>query len=334
MTEPDAPAPTPARPSRARRLVEWFTRSRALADARAFRTKLPPRERQALERSLRAQELAERAYDPVDALRSGSSTSLSVSLYREAAYWALLREESTAETLAGMVDATPRPQLEQLAGGPEQLGPALEALVDRSFVQTAALPEALLAADALAARSFVNEVLRQRLLPEQRTGRLKLQRAVRSLALAGLVLAGGLSAWSYVKHARLGPDLAEGRPWRASSSYAVCRPAEHRCAGTTTKMFFHTEEEKNPWLEIDLGKPQSFNRVDVTNRDDCCPDRAVPLVIEASADAKSWKQLARQDRTFTVWEAEFAPETARYVRLRVPRRSILHLSKVSVRHAR
>src|SRR6478735_11558891 len=80
----------PAPPAKG--LGEWLTRRQALRDARAFRSQLPADERLALERALRANELADRAYDPVDPLRSGSSLALSISLYREAAYWALLAQ--------------------------------------------------------------------------------------------------------------------------------------------------------------------------------------------------------------------------------------------------
>jgi hypothetical protein len=69
----------------------------------------------------------------------------------------------------------------------------------------------------------------------------------------------------------------------------------------------------------------------VTNRDDCCLERAVPLVVEVSDDRKKWRTVARRADSFREWEGKFAPLKARYVRLRVDRHSILHLAKVSVR---
>jgi hypothetical protein len=328
------PVPSPAPPRARRGFWEWFTRSRALAEARGFRTALPPRERQALERALQAQELADRAFDPVDPLRTGSSTALSLSLYREALFWALLREDSSAENLSALWQSYPPEQLNLIGGGAAAKEAAERALVGKSFVETAALPNESLSRDALAARSFVQTVLQNRLAPESRVGRLLLQRAIRCLVPLALLLIATLAASNSWKRARLGPDLAAGKPWHASSSSATCTPAKHRCAGVKTDMFFQTEEEKNPWLQIDLGRAQTFNRVEVTNRDDCCPDRAVPLILEVSPNAETWKEVVRTTNTFSQWEANFAAQSARYVRLRVPRRTILHLNQVSLRNAR
>src|SRR5689334_334616 len=74
-------------------LVEWFYRSRALAAARSALAATPPLEARRLLYARRALELADRALDPVDALRTGSGVALSLSLYREAAYWGLLAQD-------------------------------------------------------------------------------------------------------------------------------------------------------------------------------------------------------------------------------------------------
>lgn len=99
-------------------------------------------------------------------------------------------------------------------------------------------------------------------------------------------------------------------------------------------MFFQTQEEKEPWLEIDLGREVPFDEVEVTNRSDCCPDRAVPLVVEVSRDGVHFKEVSRRMDTFSVWHSRFARQTARYVRLRVLRRTIFHLDQVAVRNGR
>jgi hypothetical protein len=54
-------------------------------------------------------------------------------------------------------------------------------------------------------------------------------------------------------------------------------------------------------------------------------------VIELSDDATTWREVARRNEAFIDWEATFPSQTARYVRTRVTRRTILHLEGLSVR---
>jgi F5/8 type C domain len=316
-------------------LVDWFWRGQALRHARAFRSRLPISERQALERARVANELGDRAYDPIDPLRAGSSLAVSISLYREAAYWGLLAQSSelAGVTLGALFEQAPSELLEFAAGSADELPLVRRALVERSFVETAALPPELLPQDARVAKTFVAALLRTKLAPETKVGRLLLQRGARCLGLLGVLLVAALLTWQGIAKLKRGPDLAAGKPWQASSSPDKCQPAEHRCAGAHTDMFFTTSEEVSPWVEIDLGKETTFNQVEVTNRDDCCPDRAAPLLVEVSHDRSNWREVSRRDDTFTVWQSEFARQTSRYLRLRVPRRTILHLVKVSVRNA-
>jgi hypothetical protein len=96
-------------------------------------------------------------------------------------------------------------------------------------------------------------------------------------------------------------------------------------------MLFHTEAESSPWVELDLGAPKTIRRVEVTNRTDCCTDRAIPLVIEASTDRTQWTLLGRRDTDFATWTASFPPRVARYVKLSVPRHTSFHLQDVVIR---
>jgi hypothetical protein len=95
-------------------------------------------------------------------------------------------------------------------------------------------------------------------------------------------------------------------------------------------MLFHTSEERNPWFEIDLGEIKPVRRLTVKNRADSNGERAVPLIAELSNDRSNWQVVARRDSPFTVWEPSFAPTKARYLRLRVPRLTFLHLEQVKV----
>src|SRR5690606_38479561 len=108
-----------------------------------------------------------------------------------------------------------------------------------------------------------------------------------------------------------------GKPWTTSSAFAAvsCRSPAQKCPESPS-FFFHTNDEDQPWVELDLGTAQRFSSVKVKNREDCCSERAVPLVVEVSSDGKQWKQLARKNEVFTTWTAEFSPVEGRWVRLR------------------
>jgi F5/8 type C domain len=133
---------------------------------------------------------------------------------------------------------------------------------------------------------------------------------------------------------RAGPqDLARGRPWRASSMLAECHPERITCGNGRTAIFFHTRDEFQPWVELDLGEPTRFSEVAVYNRrdgDQFVLDRAVPLILEVGDDQATWRVLARQGSPFSLWRPRFEPTTARYVRLRSPRTTMLHLHAVEV----
>lgn len=125
------------------------------------------------------------------------------------------------------------------------------------------------------------------------------------------------------------PDLLQGRPFRLSSEWAKCAPARESCGGGTTRVFFHTQEEQAPFIEYDLGRSVALRRVTVVNRRDSgLGDRAVPLLVETSVDGKSFQLRARRDYWFDTWDATFEPREARYLRLRVDRKSVLHLERV------
>lgn len=330
--EREAPAAAPSpQPQKRTGFFEWIWRGRALREARAFRTSLPRDERTYIGHALLAAELADRAYDPIDPLRNGSGLALSISLYREAAYWALRAHNPsiTGHTLAEAFASAPTALLEHAAGN--ALPDVKRALVERSFVETAGLAAEELPLEAASARSFSHALIAHKLAPERRVGRVLLQRAVRSFGLLAILagfVAGGVLVTKRVNRA---PDIALGKPWRASSTLEKCKPAEHYCASAKTDIFFHTVEEQEPWVEIDLGKPTRFSVVDITNRTDCCPDRAVPIVIEVGNDQAAWHKVASRKETFTEWHAQFAPQTARYVRVRSTRRTVFHLEKVAVR---
>jgi hypothetical protein len=125
-------------------------------------------------------------------------------------------------------------------------------------------------------------------------------------------------------------DLASGKKWTASSQMEIWSDSGKITDEPGDQILFHTKEEESPWFMIDLEAPTSVSSVDVLNRRDCCGERAIPLVVELSADGKTWREVARRDEPFSVWKATFTAQDARYVRLRVPRKTHLHLSRIGV----
>ena len=122
--------------------------------------------------------------------------------------------------------------------------------------------------------------------------------------------------------------MPDGHRFRASSGAwgfpATGTVGDHGDRG----LFFHTAEEESPWVEIDLGEVREIDRVMVENRDDLAADRAVPLVVELGDPARHYHEVARRIEVFDHWTATFPKQQARYVRLIVPRKTLLHLKNV------
>jgi|NGEPerStandDraft_6_1074524.scaffolds.fasta_scaffold00712_8 F5/8 type C domain len=127
--------------------------------------------------------------------------------------------------------------------------------------------------------------------------------------------------------------LELGKKWTASSQKDVWQGSGKMTDGPGNlpfPIFFHTQEEESPWIEIDLETPTRVASVEVLNRTDCCGERAVPLVVELSPDRKTWREVAKRNENFVDWKAAFSPQETRYVRLRVPRRTNFHLERVVI----
>ena len=150
-------------------------------------------------------------------------------------------------------------------------------------------------------------------------GKLALGLAAAALLLGAVLLGPGLFR----------ADLLAHRPFVTSSEWAKCDPDHGLCGGSATAIFFHTNEELRPFIQYDLGRVRAVRHVEVINRrDNGLADRAVPLVIQTSLDGSTWHELARRDYWFDVWRADFPSSQARYLKLLVDRRSVLHLERV------
>jgi len=259
---------------------------------RAARERLAASEAQrgARRRAREALALGERAAEPSEPFAAGPDAARAAELYREGAHWALVALGRDEQS----AEPWPEPRDEL-----------------RSF------------AVALVSEACADEAALQRLRAQRwrRLGVALLLLAFGAFRLA-LLLRDGIV---------LRADLAEGKPWRASSQALACDPQARRCGdylGMT--IFFHTKNERSPWLEIDLGQPEQISRVRVRNRTDCCSALALPLVVELSQDDQTWREVGRRESDFRTWSARFEPSEARWVRVRVDGESMLHLERVSV----
>lgn len=178
----------------------------------------------------------------------------------------------------------------------------------------------------------LNQPTPERPAPEDEV-RLAVYRSLVRWALALLVVIMVAVALVPLIPRSLAHDLAKGKPWRASSTFAECHPEKINCGGGRTAVFFHTKDDDQPWVEIDLRAPTRFSEVIVFNRSDgdqFVLDRAVPLILEVGDDQQTWRELGQQGESFSVWKPRFDPTTARYVRLRSPRKTMLHLDAVEI----
>lgn len=164
------------------------------------------------------------------------------------------------------------------------------------------------------------------LLPERVTAP-RVRRRVTIVAAASIALA--LLARPVSE--ALSRDLAAGAPWRSSSiDFLPAAEGSNPSASPGASFFVHTRQEAQPFVVVDLGAARKIGRVQVSNRSDCCAERAVPLVLETSLDGTTWRQIGRRRMLFDTWTHRFSRVTARYVRVRVERPSVLHLAAIRV----
>jgi hypothetical protein len=342
-TAPASPSAGSTRPGFARRAIQWLWVS-DYADQLQKENLLSAPSYELLRRARLSLELTQTLAEPPQAFEHGSALAVTCDLYRQAVYWALRARAAGPEGLAdsspdmapetpvdpavvwARVDRALLSSLELDNNEPEVLE---QALAVRSFADFAELPSERLSRMAEHLGSFARALTNgaRRLSLE----RLWLRRFARAgvVAVALLFLTAGAQVLRAV-HER-SRDVARGKAWVTSSKYSNvgCVSPLQSCP-ETTGYFFHTEEQDNPWLEIDLAQVQHISGLIVENRVDCCQDRGLPLIVEVSRDHQHWTEVARRTTRFTQWKADFPAVEARWVKLRSPQRTMLHLNRVGV----
>lgn len=99
---------------------------------------------------------------------------------------------------------------------------------------------------------------------------------------------------------------------------------------------FHTENEDNPWWQIDLGDATSLDRIVLYNRTELA-ERNSRIIVLLSDDAKDFRQAYQHDGTTFYGHKDNKPlvvtlngAKARYIRLQLLGRSYFHLDEVEV----
>jgi FkbM family methyltransferase len=99
---------------------------------------------------------------------------------------------------------------------------------------------------------------------------------------------------------------------------------------------FHTDEEDQPWWQVDLGAIQPLQEVRIFNRLDAARQRSRTLRVFLSHDCITWR-LVHDQGGYTFGGNDGRPlrvmlsdQSARYVRLQLNERSYFHLDEVEV----
>lgn len=287
------------------------------------------------------------AFRPAEPHAYLGGDAVACDLARQAIYWALCAHHDLATTAppeppeVGSADrfdfalerlwneAEPE-LLARAAGNPRFVEPLRLEVIGKSFLDFADLDRRTQAELAERLHAFAARLLEPLDTQQREAERLWLWRAARVVGLF-LLLTGFIAASYGVKNWwELRRDRAAGASWTTSSAYGgtcACKSPEQVCS-ECPNFFFHTTEERNPSIVFDLGREQQFSTISVENRRDCCPERGLPLVVQVSSDGKHWTEVARRESQFSSWRQAFPTTRARWLKLYVPRRGILHLARV------
>jgi hypothetical protein len=280
-------------------------------------------------------QIAHKILDPNDGIALGQVQPLAIEIYRHCIYWLLAAKyldsqplPSNLTELVAQLPSTWRKEVQVSESQWEQVQLVLleENLMAHSFQSAHLLTEHL-----SNLQKFTSFLQNSVTFPERTTIR---QRRIRHTKRTGIVLlivmitaiVGAFGYWVIRPK-----DLAQLHPWKSSSGYPNFIADLHTVDGSKSEIFFHTNQDPTPWIEFDVGNQQSVSKVRVQNRKEgTFASRAVPLVIEVSTDHTSWTEVARKNEPFHVWQAKFSPTNTHYVRLRVLKKSFLHLENVNI----
>jgi hypothetical protein len=136
-----------------------------------------------------------------------------------------------------------------------------------------------------------------------------------------------------------GVNLARGAVVSQSSRDPSVPTGEGLVDGELWNSGAVTREQDQPWIQVDLRRPQSISEVLIYNRTDGpCHihnraggmEHSSPLVLELSRDGRAFQKVAEHAGPFEVWDQPIQPQTARFMRVRLMRRDVLSLREIEV----
>ena len=139
----------------------------------------------------------------------------------------------------------------------------------------------------------------------------------------------------------MGNNLALHKPVYQSSVYIDSKQAydASRAVDGSLATFFHTNNESNPWWEVDLGRIYTLSDAVIYNRQDCCQYRERTLLVLLSNDGINWKQVYdnvkdNDGKDFGLdgkpLDVNLKGEQARFVRLQLKEKIYFNLAEVEI----
>jgi hypothetical protein len=196
-------------------------------------------------------------------------------------------------------------------------------------VETSVAPAERLQHARSALRSLLHAELKGELAWARRV-RVQVEWVISAIAVVG-ALAYAVALW-------LSPtEVSKGAHWTASS--ASNGPAisgelpRNRLFYSPPNFFFHTMAEHQPWVSIDLGRERVVSSVKITNRLDCCRERAREIIVDLGSDSNVRRrslQHPKNETDFREWDVRFPPTKARFVRIRGTHDESFHLADVRI----
>ncbi len=310
---------------------EWFWGREALARAKKEQASWTKATNEATVHAQIAYEAAERVFYPTEPFVTGEPTPMALPLYQQAAHFALcaLTDSGPDEPVDRLLDKAPAEILADAKSADLDSQRLKEWLVEKSTASLWDLPADDQRVHVERLKTVTHAWIARLEQRQKAVANVLLRRIIRTglLALMLVVVIASTSLW--VREKLRPPNLAIGKPFVTSSAWGTLG-TQGVVPAAPEPFFFHTSEEQNPWIEIDLQSDQDIVAFDVLNRKDCCKDRAVPLIAEGSTDRVTWQELARAPAVFSTWNMKIAKTKLRYFRLRIGRANSLHLSHVAL----
>jgi hypothetical protein len=123
-----------------------------------------------------------------------------------------------------------------------------------------------------------------------------------------------------------------GKPARQSSTYDADHDAAKGVDGRRDdNSFFHTNNERNPWWQVDLQGSHALSHIMLYNRTDCCGERERTVQVMLSSNGNNWDTIyVHNGSNFRDLRVEAGGRRARYVRVQLAEQNYFHLQEVEV----